>query len=269
MKLNPRQVDKPWGRTHLPKTFGDTGGRRIGEIWFEAPVTEASMPLLVKYIFTSERLSIQVHPNDEQARKRGLARGKSECWYILEADPGATLGLGLKCPVGPSDLRNAALDGSIEEWVDWRPVAPGEFYYVPAGTIHTIGAGISLLELQQNADISYRLYDYGRPRELHLDDGLAVSRTTEPYPDDYWRQADDNSNVILLNGPHFSLLRASSPNGLPAAVHDRRRWVMPIEGAISSYGVAASTGECLFLEAGETFEFGADAVVLVGFEGAF
>ena len=80
-------------------------------------------------------------------------------------------------PVGSSE---AALDGSIEELVDWRPVKAGEFYYVPAGTIHAIGAGISLLEFQQNADVTYRLYDYGRPRELHLDDGIAVSRTMSP-----------------------------------------------------------------------------------------
>jgi len=268
MKLTPHQVEKPWGRTHLPHGFGDTGGRRIGEIWFEAPVAEAALPLLVKYIFTSEKLSIQVHPNDEQANKRGLAQGKNECWYILDADPTATLGLGLKHPVDPSDLRNAALDGSIEELIDWRPVKAGEFYFVPAGTIHAIGSGISLLEFQQNADVTYRLHDYGRPRELHLDDGLAVSRTSEPYPDDCWRQADGSSDAVLLNGPHFSLLRTHSPDSLPATVNDRRRWVMPIEGALESNGISASTGECLLLDAGDALEFGADTIALVGIEGA-
>jgi len=249
--------------------FADTGGRRIGEIWFEAPVTEAALPLLVKYIFTSEKLSIQVHPNDEQAVRRGLAQGKSECWYILDADPTATLGLGLKDPVGLSDLRNAALDGSIEQLIDWRPVKAGEFFYVPAGTIHAIGSGISLLEFQQNADVTYRLYDYGRPRELHLDDGLTVSRTTEAYSDECWRQGGGNSDAVLINGPHFSLVRASSPQAVPASAHDRRRWVMPIEGAISSCGVSASTGECLLLDPGEALDFAADTVALVGIEGSF
>ena len=92
-KLTAHLVEKPWGRTELPAMFGKTSGQKIGELWFDGP---ADAPLLVKYLFTSERLSVQVHPNDEQARARGLARGKSECWYVVEAEPGATIGLGLK-----------------------------------------------------------------------------------------------------------------------------------------------------------------------------
>lgn len=267
MKLTPHQVEKPWGRTRLPSTFEDTGGRRIGEIWFEAPALESALPLLVKYIFTSEKLSIQVHPNDEQARSRALSQGKSECWYILDADPGATLGLGLRHTVDSADLRNAALDGSIEELIEWRPVAPGEFYFVPAGTIHAIGAGISLLEFQQNADVTYRLYDYGRPRELHLDDGIAVSRTAVPYSDECWRRAGGGIDAVLLDGPKFSLMRTSSADGLPASIHDRRRWVMPIEGDVASGGISASSGECLLLDAGAALEFGNGAIALVGIEG--
>ena len=268
MKLTPHQVEKPWGRTRLPPVFGATGGRRIGEIWFEGPAFETALPLLVKYIFTSEKLSIQVHPNDDQARNRGLARGKSECWYILDSDPDARLGLGLKRPVDADDLRSAALDGSIEELIDWRPVATGEFYFVPAGTVHAIGAGISLLEFQQNADVTYRLYDYGRPRELHLDDGVAVSRTTEPYSDDCWRQAGGGPDEVLLDGPQFSLIRASSPDGIPATVHDRQRWVMPIEGSVTSCGTSASSGDCLLIDAGQVLEFAAETVALIGCEGA-
>jgi mannose-6-phosphate isomerase len=137
-------VEKPWGRGALPAIFPDTGGRRIGEIWFS---DEHDLPLLVKYIFTSERLSIQVHPNDAQASARGLARGKSECWLILDADEGATIGLGMKRDVPSEELRCSALDGSIEQLLDWRPAKPGDFFFVPAGTVHAIGAGISLLEL--------------------------------------------------------------------------------------------------------------------------
>src|SRR5690348_12309480 len=108
MKLDRRYVEKPWGRTQLPAIFDSPAGKRIGEIWFTGP---GDQPLLVKYLFTSERLSVQVHPNDEQARARGLERGKSECWYILEAEPGATLGLGLKRDASAEELRAAALDG--------------------------------------------------------------------------------------------------------------------------------------------------------------
>src|SRR5438094_1471234 len=129
MKLEPRQVEKPWGRTTLPPPFGNTGGRRIGEIRFEGP---AALPLLAKYIFTSETLSVQVHPDDEAARARGLERGKSECWYILAADAGAVLGLGLKQETTRETLRAAAEEGSIEALIDWVPVAAGDFFFVPA-----------------------------------------------------------------------------------------------------------------------------------------
>ena len=128
IRLQRELVEKPWGRTELPAMFGTTGGRRIGEVWFTGGGED--LPLLTKYIFTSERLSIQVHPDDEQASARGLAQGKSECWAILEAEPGAMLGLGLKRAVSKDELRAAALDGSIEQLMDWRPVSAGDFVFV-------------------------------------------------------------------------------------------------------------------------------------------
>ena len=222
--------------------FDDPVGRRTGEVWFESG---GDLPLLAKYIFTSERLSIQVHPNDEQARARGLPQGKSECWTILDAEPGATLGLGLKRPVSKTELRAAALDGSIEELMNWRPVRAGDFVFVPSGTIHAIGAGISLLEFQQNSDVTYRLYDYGRPRELHLDDGIAVANCApfagviEPL----------GENRTLVDGPHFILVLATED-----ALPDRRRWVMPIEGA--------GVGDCYLLEPGEQTEIGGGRMLI-------
>jgi len=171
--LRAEPVERVWGRRTLPAGFArPPGDAPIGEIWFEAP-PEAE--LLVKYLFTAERLSIQVHPDDATARARGFARGKDEAWYVLEAEPGAAIGLGLTRSVSPVALREAALDGSIEALLDWRPVKAGELIYSPAGTIHAIGGGISLIEIQQNLDLTYRLYDYGRPRELHLDEALAVA----------------------------------------------------------------------------------------------
>jgi mannose-6-phosphate isomerase len=151
VKLSRKYVEKPWGRTSLPPMFDAPAGQRIGEVWFTGGT---DLPLLAKYIFTSERLSIQVHPNDEQARARGLSSGKTECWYILDAEPDAVIGLGLTGQVSAEDLREAALDGSIERLIDWRPVNAGDFIVVPPGTIHAIGAGISLLEFQQNVDVT-------------------------------------------------------------------------------------------------------------------
>jgi mannose-6-phosphate isomerase len=261
VKLRPHQVEKPWGRTELPKIFGDTGGRRVGEIWFEAPQGE-DLPLLVKYIFTREKLSIQVHPDDEQARARGLAQGKSECWYILDAEPGATLALGLKSKIGAEQLRAAALDGTIEELMDWKPVQAGDFFFVPAGTVHAIGAGLSLLEFQQNADVTYRLYDYGRPRELHLDDAIAVA-TPDPYPGTFSRCRRGDYGV-LIDGPHFRLARIADVEAIPAALSKRQRWVMPLEGSACSGAEVAGPGECLLLQALEPLELGRNSIVLLG-----
>jgi mannose-6-phosphate isomerase len=253
MKLERRYVEKPWGRTSLPPMFDPPTGERIGEVWFTAA---ADLPLLAKYIFTSEPLSIQVHPNDKQARLRGL-RGKSECWFILDAEPGATLGLGLKHAVTKAELRTAALDGSIEQLIDRRPVAAGDFIFVPSGTIHAIGAGISLLEFQQNSDVTYRLYDYGRPRELHLDDGVEVSAAI-PFPDGLVQHLSPTEQRELVDGPHFTLLHARDDT-----LQDQLRWVMPLGGTVRSGDDVASAGECLLLEPGETLE-SRDAWMLIG-----
>ena len=177
-------------------------GKRIGEVWFSSSVDE---PLLTKFIFTSERLSIQLHPNDTQARERGLKRGKSECWFILGTEREATLGLGLNREVSEEELRQAALDGSIEQLTDWCPVSAGDFFIVPPGTIHSIGGGISLLEFQQDADVTFRLYDYGRPRELHLDDAVAVARLSR-YSDELACHISPSDQSMLVDGPHFRLV---------------------------------------------------------------
>jgi mannose-6-phosphate isomerase len=175
-RLTTHRVEKPWGRHRLWPGFADppADGEPIGEIWFQDEGDDTP-ELLVKYLFTAEKLSIQVHPDDAAARASGHARGKDEAWVILDAEPDSTIAIGTRAPVSHETLRAAALDGSIETLVDWKPVKAGEVYYSPAGTVHAIGAGITVVEVQQNVDLTYRLYDYGRPRELHLDAGIAVS----------------------------------------------------------------------------------------------
>jgi mannose-6-phosphate isomerase len=266
LKLRQRRVEKPWGRTNLPPTFGGgTAQERIGEIWFEHP-SGGDLPLLVKYILTSERLSIQVHPDDVEARARGLGEGKSECWYVIDAEPGATIGLGLRRLVSRDELRNAALDGSIESMVDWIPVTSGDFFYVPAGTVHAIGAGLTLLELQQASDVTYRLFDYGRPRELHLDDGIAVA-SPGPATSGNYRPTAGPVNAVLANTRHFSLVRAASTDAIPAELMKRRRWVMPLDGSASADGETATAGECLLARPDAPLLLSQSAVVLVGAAG--
>lgn len=253
MKLRPHLVEKPWGRLGLPYDATGAGGRRIGEIWFEAPDGRA-LPLLVKHIFTSERLSVQVHPDDEYARARGLPSGKSECWYIVEAEPEATIALGFREEVDRDRLRAAALDGSIEALLDWKPVRAGDFYHVPAGTVHAIGGGIALVEVQQPVDVTYRLYDYGRPRELHLEEALEVA-CREEYPEVLSSRGGTGE---LLRSRHFSVRRFDG-----ADETGDERFVIPLAGSVEAGGETAGPGECLFLEAGEAMRASDDADLLV------
>ena len=254
MKLDRQYVEKVWGRDQLPPMFDPPAGQRIGEVWFTGASDE---PLLVKYLFTSERLSIQVHPDDVHARARGLPSGKSECWIIIDAEPGAKLGLGLTHKVSKDELRATALDGSIEQLIDWRSVDAGEVFMVPAGTIHAIGGGISLIEFQQNVDVTYRVYDYDRPRELHLEDAVEVAKP-DPYPDeDLAQRLSDADTQTLGDGRQFILIHTNR-DMLP----DRRRWIIPLEGEVSAEGGACRPGDCLLLDAGARVEV--DGRVLIG-----
>jgi len=230
MRLDGRKVERPWGR----------GG--IGEIWFEAPDGRA-LPLLVKYLFTSERLSVQVHPDDAAARARGLAHGKDECWYVLAAEPGARIGLGFTQELGAEAVRKAALDGSIEEALGWHAVEAGDFLSVPAGTVHAIGAGLTLIEVQQPSDVTYRLYDYGRARELHLDEAIAVADRGP------WRQPRRRGGGVLLEGPHFAVARLAPGDADPFP--DRPRFLLPLGGE----------PDCLYLAPGEPLPAAAPALL--------
>lgn len=160
-RLTPRFLPKVWGSTHLAPWYPDPG-EKIGEVWFEGV---PKPPLLIKFLFTTGPLSVQVHPE-----------GKTEMWHILAAEPGAKIAAGFREQITEQRLRESALSGEIEELLEWFDARPGDTFFIPAGTVHAIGAGLALCEIQQWSDITYRLFDYGRPRELHLDEGVRVSR---------------------------------------------------------------------------------------------
>ncbi len=193
-RLKPWFSERVWGKKDLRPWYADTGTTElVGEAWLTGPQcvvetgpfagrTLASVaaevggefPLLVKLLFPAEKLSVQVHPDDAQARALGETRGKTECWYVLEAEPGAAVALGLKAGVDAAAVKAAVADGTMESLMEWVPVSVGDMLFVDAGTVHAIGPGVVLLETQQTSDVTYRLYDYGRPRELHLEKGLQV-----------------------------------------------------------------------------------------------
>ncbi len=164
---------------------GRYAGSTLGELFKEAPAALlgqgapfAESPLLVKVIFAREKLSVQVHPDDRLAQKYGQPRGKTECWYALAAEPGAQVAAGLKPGVTMEQIRDGIHDGTLEKHLNVLPVAQGDMVLVDAGTVHAIWPGSILLETQQNCDLTYRMFDYGRPRELHIDKSIEATRLT-------------------------------------------------------------------------------------------
>jgi mannose-6-phosphate isomerase len=176
VRLPIRVLEKPWGtpRTEPWYSGREKDGHRgnIGEVWFRA--SKKTSPL-VKFLFTSARLSVQVHPPGPS--------GKTEMWHVLRAVPGAYVWIGLKQNMTRNAVKKACLSGEISELLNRVEVIAGETYFIPAGTIHAIGPGIVTCEVQQNSDITYRLFDYGSDRELHLECGLdvAILSATKPH----------------------------------------------------------------------------------------
>jgi mannose-6-phosphate isomerase len=248
--LNAHAVAKPWGVAKLPPPFQSTGLEPIGEIWFERPPILPD--ILVKYIFTSEKLSVQVHPSDAYTEAAGLGRqGKEECWLITEAAPGASIAIGFKGSLEREAVRAAALDGSIEHLLTWHPVSAGDFFYIPAGTVHAIGAGVSLIEVQQASEITYRLYDYGRPRELHLDQALSVAKL-EPYDLRYRKQIVAHGSQQLVSGPYFDLHYIDgSPAVEPYASLRGPLLLLPLEGHVIVADKRIHVGECALANGGK------------------
>jgi mannose-6-phosphate isomerase len=209
--LEPSFVERVWGTPDLRPWYDhhvSTGETPAGEVWLtgddcrvltgvlagktlgqvfaqHAPALlgdwaaewmQNQSPLLLKVIFAREKLSVQVHPDDRLAQKYGQPRGKTECWYALAADPGAEVAAGLLPDVTLADVERGVADGTLEKSLTVLPVAAGDLIYVEAGTVHAIWPGSVLLETQQNCDLTYRLFDYGRPRELHVAKALEAIR---------------------------------------------------------------------------------------------
>jgi len=228
-----RVVRKPWGRTDL-RPWSELGcdGAAIGEVWFQRVDTAAPEPaLLLKLLFTGEALSIQVHPDDAFARTIGLPHGKTEAWYVLSAAPEAEISLGLKRSLTSPQLRAAIVDGSIADLVQRQVAHAGEAIVVSAGTIHAIGAGLVIAEIQQRSDATFRMFDYGRPRELHID-GAVGAATAGPAPVQAPSERLSDARLVVARSAYFVLeqldLAADTYWDIEA---DREVWMLVLEGS--------------------------------------
>jgi mannose-6-phosphate isomerase len=266
-RLTTKRVEKPWGRRDLWPGFDDVppGGEPVGEIWFEAPAPDPE--LLVKYLFTSEKLSIQVHPDDEAARAKGYPRGKDEAWVVLAAEPDASIAIGTLEVMTREELRAAALDGTIEDRMRWRSVKAGDVFYSPAGTVHAIGPGLTLVEVQQNVDLTYRLYDYGRPRELHMEDGIAASDPV-PYVAPHIPREIAPGRCLYADGPKFVLERWRLSGEGRFRCGNRPAWLVPLGGGGSIDGGPFEPGGAWLVEGETELALGGGSDVLVAYPGA-
>jgi mannose-6-phosphate isomerase len=247
-------MHKPWGVSDLqPWSDIDGTADAVGELWFERADKNAPVPaLLLKLLFTNEPLSIQVHPDDTYARAMGMPNGKSEAWYIISAKPGAQVGIGLKHRVTPQELRASITNGSIVELVQWRPVVKGDVVFIPAGTIHSIGAGIVLAEIQQCSDTTFRLFDYNRQRELHIDDGVAVANawplrsSANPI-----RLTDERT--VLVASRHFVLERVDLREASSwALLAEPETWILVLDGHAAIGLAMVSIGQAMFVGGGRS-----------------
>jgi len=239
--MQPAFDPRPWGTLDLSAVYPNHKfNERIGEAWLtgdncivaNGPLAKRTLadlskefgsdlvgsaapdprrfPLLVKFLFTEDKLSVQVHPDDATARRFGEPWGKTECWYVAHAKPGSQVVIGLKPGVTRAQFEQAIREKSAEEMLKWVNIYPGEMIYMAAGTVHTIGPGAVLLETQQQSDTTYRLYDYGRPRPLHLEHGLgsikertASGKVIRPAP--VAISGGKNRQSSMIAAPYFTV----------------------------------------------------------------
>lgn len=243
LRIEPEFHTKVWGSPRIEPWFDARGDQLTGEVWFPAG------DLLIKFLFTSQFLSVQVHPDDDYARLYENSCGKTEMWHILRADPGARIAVGFRQPVSTDQMITGARTGEIMDALNWIEVCPGDTYLIPAGTVHAIGAGIALCEIQQNSDVTYRLYDYNRDRPLHLERASEIA-VLGPHPGkSVPRQIEDGVQCIAECGyfrTYLAVLNWGSATGSRtfAGVLGSRILIV-LEGAGVVNGLPVNQGQVL------------------------
>ncbi|MBE7017252.1 MAG: mannose-6-phosphate isomerase [Ruminococcaceae bacterium] len=287
--LEPISKDYIWGGTLLKERFGKAGeGAVVAESWElsthpdgltllkgreeslrcylennpgaggSCVAESGETPILVKLIDAQKALSVQVHPDDAYAAKMGQ-RGKTELWHILDAQPGAGIYLGVKEPISREEFKRHISENTVEQILRWVPVKAGESYYIPAGTLHAIGAGCLIYEVQQSSNLTYRVYDYGRlgadgkPRQLHIEDALAVSVLSYV---DTAPLGKNEAEGIIADCPYFTLRELTVEKDSEfTAPEDSFCHLLCTEGEVSAFQdgncCVLAPGAGAFLNAGE------------------
>ncbi len=281
--MSPAFDPRPWGTLDLSAIYPNHKfNERIGEAWLtgdncvvaNGPLAKRSLrdlskefgselvgtaapdpqrfPLLLKFLFPEEKLSVQVHPDDETAQRFGEPWGKTECWYVAHAKPGSQIALGLKPGVTVAQFEQAIRDKRAEELLNWINVYQGEMIYVAGGTVHTLGPGSVMVETQQQSETTYRLYDYGRPRPLHLEQGLgavkertASGKVIRPAP--VAINGGKNRRSSMIAAPYFAvdLFELKAPQDFSTIASDKnesRKTSVQILVAIEGCGVVEAQG---------------------------
>ena len=282
VKLKPALKSYLWGGTKLKKEWGKqstedilseswelsfhkdgpceiVGGEHAGKLlhvaatkadWGENCKGFGFFPVLTKIIDAAQPLSVQVHPSDEYAIEHEGQYGKTEMWYILEAEPDAFLYLGFKRDMTQERFSAAIADGTICDYLNRVPVKAGDTYFIPSGTVHAIGAGITLFEVQQNSSLTYRVYDFGRvdkngcARELHVEKAKRVAQLKAKAVPDPAR------GVLLGKCKYFSVYRYTGERKIGRK--DSYVCVTALDGSIKLGGITLKKGETAFMSAGET-----------------
>lgn len=270
-RIIPKLVERIWGRKDIEgwvNAARPSADQSIGEAWLtnldcevegggtlgaaiaRGHAARVAPPLLAKLLFTSAPLSVQVHPTDAAARASGtLASGKDEAWHILEAAPDSRVWIGFRQPVTADAVRVASRDGTVLSLLRQHVARIGETFLIPAGTVHAIGAGLVLLEVQDPIDVTYRLFDYGRPRSLQADEALSVadlgvSRVVISTATNARRQT-------LTVGPRFVLERLAAPGGVTLTPDGGRYHILvSLADGATLDGRALARGTAAFVPAG-------------------
>jgi mannose-6-phosphate isomerase len=242
---------RPWGVENL-RPWSDIVHDRvpIGELSFDRAGDDAPAPaLLLKILFTHAPLSVQVHPDDAFAKSIGLQNGKTEAWYVLNAKAETKVALGLRHSMTPQQVRASADNGTIADLVAWHDVAPGDVIFVPAGTIHALGAGLVVAEIQQRSDTTFRLFDHGRSRELQIDRAIEAA-TLGPADQQVLPKQLTPERSLLCSNPHFVFERIElEPNSRWSVAADRETWAFIVSGSARAASFDVGKGDALFAEA--------------------